>query len=297
MSTEDEIAATFHDAGARGFLHARRISPDGRRPAAIEIDADRPVAAASVIKIVFALAFARAVAAGRLDPRERIAGPDELRVGGSGTAGFVDTPLVSLRDLASLMITVSDNAATDLIYARVGPAAISAVLSDLMLAQTHVRSDMVTAAKRVAAQLGFPDEHDLDSRLATVDPHLIRALGWLDPARSNATTARDMTTLLDAVWTDRAGPPTSCAFVRDAMRRRESTQRLASGFGAEIEVAGKTGTLPFVRNEAGIVTYPDGQCYAVAIFTRTESPLARDAAVDAAIGHAARLAVEALRAP
>jgi beta-lactamase class A len=62
-----------------------------------------------------------------------------------------------------------------------------------------------------------------------------------------------------------------------------------------VELAGKTGTLPFVRNEAGVVTYPDGHRYAVAVFTRTESALDRDAAVDAATGRAARLAVDALR--
>ena len=86
-----------------------------------------------MIKIVFAVAFARAVAAGRLDPRERVEVPAELRLGGSGTAGFADPPLISLRDLALLMMTVSDNAATDLIYAQVGTAATVEVLTDLGL--------------------------------------------------------------------------------------------------------------------------------------------------------------------
>jgi beta-lactamase class A len=104
-----------------------------------------------------------------------------------------------------------------------------------------------------------------------------------------------MTTLLSAIWTDEAGPPEACAFVRDAMARRENTQRLASGFGAEIQVAGKTGTIPFVRNEAGVITQPDGRRYAVAVFTRSDSLAARNASVDAAIGQAGRLAVEALR--
>lgn len=65
-----------------------------------------------------------------------------------------------------------------------------------------------------------------------------------------------------------AGPPQACAFVRDAMGRRENIQRLASGFDATITVAGKTGTIPFVRNEAGVVTYPDGRRYAVAAIAR-----------------------------
>jgi beta-lactamase class A len=295
MDVLADITAIFDAAGARGYLHAREIAPrhgDGRE---VDLDADHPVSAASVIKVVFAVAFARAVAEGRLDPRTRLEVPAELRLGGSGTAGFADPALVSLRDLALLMMTVSDNAATDIVYAQVGVEAIAAVVSDLALTGTHVRSDMTSAHRSVAAELGFPDTEDLDTRLAAADPAAVRSLAWLDPARANATTPRDMTTLLSAIWTDQAGPPEACAFVRDAMARRENTQRLASGFGAEIQVAGKTGTIPFVRNEAGVVTHPDGRRYAVAVFTRSDSPAARNPSVDAAIGQAGRLAVEALR--
>jgi beta-lactamase class A len=157
MDVLADITAIFDAAGARGYLHAREIAPrhsDGRE---VDLDADHPVSAASVIKVVFAVAFARAVAEGRLDPRTRVEVPAELRLGGSGTAGFADPALVSLRDLALLMMTVSDNAATDIIYAQVGAGAIAAVLSDLALTGTHVRSDMTSAHRSVAAELGFPD--------------------------------------------------------------------------------------------------------------------------------------------
>ena len=297
MGVRDEIATTFDAVGARGFVHACAIGGARDAAAEIDLDADHPVSAASVIKIVFAVAFARAAAAGRLDPRVRVEVPAELRLGGSGTAGFADPPLVSLRDLARLMMSVSDNAATDLIYAHVGVEAIRAVLTELGLSDTHVRSDMTSAHRRVVAELDLPEDGDLDAALAAADPEAVRALAWLDPARANATTPRDMTSLLAAIWTDHAGPPDACAWVREAMGRRENTQRLAAGFDAEIHVAGKTGTIPFVRNEAGVVTYPEGRRYAVAIFTRSESRTARNAPVDAAIGQAGRLAVEALRRP
>ncbi len=57
-------------------------------------------------------------------------------------------------------------------------------------------------------------------------------------------------------------------------------------------LAAKTGTLPAVRNEAGVVTYPDGRRYAVAVFTRAHSLAERLSAVDAATG---RFAVVHLR--
>ncbi len=47
--------------------------------------------------------------------------------------------------------------------------------------------------------------------------------------------------------------------------------RLSSGFPPGVRIAAKTGTLPTWRNEAGVVTYPDGRQHAVAVFTRAAS--------------------------
>ncbi len=291
----EQIAARFAGMGARGYVHARSVH-NNPQSLDVAIDADAAVCAASVIKVVFAVAFVRAVHAGMLDPTERIEVPEALRIGGSGTAGFADPPLVSLHDLALSMMSVSDNAATDIIFASVGRDAIEAVIADLELTGTRVVRDMLSGARQVADQLGFPDTRDLDARLAKADPAAVRALDWLDATRSNAMTPRDATTLLSAIWNDEAAPPQACATVRRMMAQQHNTQRLASGFSDDVAVAGKTGTLPTVRNEAGVVTYPGGQAYAVSVFTRTESLADRNAALDAAIGRAAAIAVAALHA-
>jgi beta-lactamase class A len=284
------LAARFSRVGARGFVHARDLATG----AEVGLNADTPVSVASVIKIAFAIAFAREIAEGRLDGSARVEVPTELRLGGSGTAGFLDTPLVSLRDLARSMLTVSDNAATDIVLHRTGVGAVTALLHELGLHGTHARHDMAGAHHRVVAELGLDPARDLDAQLAQADPDAVRALSWLDPAHANATTPRDTTALLAAIWNDEAGPPDACAFVREVMGEQVSTQRLAAGFGPEVAVAGKTGTLPGVRNEAGVVQLADGRRYAVAVFTRCESLADRNAPVDAAIGDVARMAVEAL---
>jgi beta-lactamase class A len=51
-----------------------------------------------------------------------------------------------------------------------------------------------------------------------------------------------------------------------------------------------------VRNEMGVVTYPDRAAYAVAVFTRREPGNPTEPAViDAAIGRTARALVDRLR--
>ena len=115
------------------------------------------------------------------------------------------------------------------------------------------------------------------------------------PGAHHLVHPREVTTLLDAIWTDRAAGPTACEQVRVIMADQIWPHRLTSGFDAEVRIAAKTGTLPAVRNEAGVLTYPDGHRYAVAVFTHAESLAERQPAVDTAIGRTARLAVDHLR--
>lgn len=81
------------------------------------------------------------------------------------------------------------------------------------------------------------------------------------------------------------------------LRLQVCRHRLASGFPTDdVRVAGKTGTLLNLRNEIGVVELPDGHRYAVAVFTRADSTAIRNAAAETAIGTAARLAIDQLRA-
>ena len=62
-----------------------------------------------------------------------------------------------------------------------------------------------------------------------------------------------------------------------------------------MRISGKTGTLPTIRNEVGVVEYDDGRRFAVAVFTRAGDARAQVPARDAFIGFAAARAVESLR--
>ncbi len=90
-------------------------------------------------------------------------------------------------------------------------------------------------------------------------------------------------------------PAAACAEVRRLMGQQAS-HRLAVGFPDGIMVQAKSGSLMGrIRNEVGVVTYPDGRRYAVAVFTRSRTGAARQPAIDRAIDAAAALAVEQIR--
>jgi beta-lactamase class A len=121
-------------------------------------------------------------------------------------------------------------------------------------------------------------------------------IGVYEAANASASSARDMTLLLRRLWTGELLSPEQTAFVQATMRRQVFLHRLASGFPHDaVRVAGKTGTFGALRHEVGVVTLPDGAAFAVAIFTLAARGDFRQPRVDAAIGEAARQAVDLLR--
>lgn len=303
-ATEDRIGQIFAEAGARGQLHAVPVRADlpaadgtdgGREDREVAVGADDAVVIASIFKILLVLEFARQVVAGQLDPRERVRVTSADRLGGWGTAGCLDDVELSLRDLAYFAMSVSDNSAADLLLGRVGLDTVTLLAKELGLDRTRVVGGPRDLLESMLAEVGARDEREFAVRYPALPDERKRRLAVLDPRHTTASTPREITRLLRLVWTDAAGPPEACAFVRDLMGKQVFRHRLASGFPDDVTVAAKTGTLPGLHMEAGVARYPDGERYAIAVFARTHDLTASRATVDAAIGRAAGMAAAFLR--
>ena len=284
-----ELDDVFARAGATGRLHAREIGTDRE----VGLGADEPVVLASTFKVPVALEVFAQAADGELDLTERVGVPVEGRAPGpSGLSVFAHEAEVSLHDLARSMITVSDNAATDVVCDRVGLDRVAARLAALGLDEVVIPDDcrgIVATVFVDAARAGLPGDAFPD------DPEVLLGLRALDPLQTDRGTPRAMTRLLELIWTDAAGPAQACAQVREVMGQQVWPHRLTAGFPADVTVAGKTGTLPSQHNEVGVVGYPDGRSFAVAVYVRSQRFELRQPLLDRAIGDAARIAVDALR--
>ena len=105
-----EFSELYARAGCQGWLCVREIDGDGE----VAYGADEPVATASVFKVAVALEVFRQASAGRLDVRERVrAGPERRTPGPTGLSVCGDEAELSVRDLVTMMLTISDTAATD----------------------------------------------------------------------------------------------------------------------------------------------------------------------------------------
>ncbi|MEU3098720.1 serine hydrolase [Streptomyces sp. NPDC006967] len=303
-ATEDRVLRVFAEAGARGQLHVVPVractpaagEPDGELDVReVAVGADDAVVIASIFKILLVLEFARQAVAGQLDPTERVRVTSADRLGGWGTAGCLDDVELSLRDLAYFAMSVSDNSAADLLLDRVGLDTVRLLAKELGLHRTCLVGGPRDLLVAMLAEVGARDEREFAVRYPALPDERKRRLAVLDPRHTTSSTPREITRLLRLIWTDAAGPPEACALVRDLMSKQVFRHRLVSGFPDGVAVAAKTGTLPGLHMEAGVARYPDGECYAIAVFARTHDLTISRVTVDAAIGRAAGIAAAFLR--
>ncbi len=295
---EAELDQIFERAGCTGALHVARISDR----AEVALREDEEWLAASVIKVAIGLEFYAQVEEGRIDARAAvILDPARRTPGPTGVSIAEDPVTMSLGDLCAAMLTVSDNAATDAVLECVTMSAVNERLRSLGCDATVLVASIHELLDSLAEDLGFADYATLlraqddelgrAARTAATDRARIGSSRVLDPARSNRTTARDMTRLMVAIWTDRAASPRACAKLRHVMGQ-QVTRRLAIAVPDGGVLAAKTGALfGRVRNEVAAITTPGGETYGVAVLTRPHRAYERVGEIDHAIGLAVMRAV------
>ena len=206
-----------------------------------------PRAAASTIKLAVLVALFRAVDADRLclDETHILGAAD--KVGGSGVLGALHDGLaLTLRDLAYLMIAISDNTASNLLIDAVGGLeAVNATSRDLGLRDT-------TLGRKFYGRPARGDE------------------------RENVTAAADLAALLAAILGSHAASPASCERMLALLRAQQHRDRLACFLPAGIAYAGKGGSLPGMALDAGILFAPAGPLIVAALAGGLPDPFAAD---------------------
>jgi beta-lactamase class A len=117
-----------------------------------------PTASTIKLAVVYEL-FAQA-AEGKVRFDETIVLDRAKAVGGTGVLFHLGTPTLSIRDYATLMVTVSDNTATNVLIDRLGMANIAQRMQALGLGDTRLRRHMMDAeaARRGDENVSTPDE-------------------------------------------------------------------------------------------------------------------------------------------
>jgi beta-lactamase class A len=253
MSIQAQIQSRLQAFDGRVGLLARDLDTGEE----LQARADEPFPSASLIKVAVMLEAFQQAADGRLKLGERVPVSDTEKVGGSGVlAGLEAGVAPTVADLVELMITISDNTATNLLIARVGTLSVEARLRALGLERTRLF--------RPTFRDGQPD----------LDPQGEREFGL------GVTTPREMARLFELIATGRAVDAPSSARMLEILRRQQVGTMIPRGLPdlPGLQVGNKTGSdeekqadahgvKRHVRSDAAIVTGP-GLRYVIVICAR-----------------------------
>lgn len=246
--------------------------PVGRPERTIGHNLDELYPTASVFKAPLLYALYQMVDRGEIDLTRRVRIEEQHRVPGSGVLQDLDPGLEpTIRDLAVLMVVVSDNEATDLLYTIVGTERIHASLDALDLRRTRV--PMTT--RQLLYDLVGLDASDPDATIAMFrqrsrdKQYNYDGAAWSDREGSgnDLTTPREMARLFDAIEQGIGISAAAREGIVDILKRQKFTERIPALLPEAVEVAHKTGSVKGVRNDAGIVYAPTGP-YVISLFSK-----------------------------
>jgi len=208
---------------------------------------------------------------------------------------------LTIRNLLGLMLRVSDNMATDLLFrAAGGGEAITARMAALGAA--GIRVDRPTWAI-IANWLGRTDVGvavpiDAIEYNALVAPEHLAELQDAEIERLNAAFNADprdtatpaaMATLLRKIWLREILSEESSALLLDIMYRCQTGEaRLKGVLPPGTRVAHKTGTIGETANDVGVIDLPGGAGHVVCVVFLKESKLEDNAAMEPVIAQIAR---------
>jgi beta-lactamase class A len=244
-------------------LYARQLNT-GKT---LAINADEPVQTASVIKLGLLYEAMVEVREGKAHWDEKIAVPANYTVGGSGFLQFFDTPMtLTLKDVLSLMVIVSDNSATDLAIDRFGVDSVNTRMTQLGLKNTwlYKRISKPAVGAMPADQpkfgLGKTTPREMGILMETIGRCELHPLGSAAaPGEEKFGPVDDQ----DRAICKAALHILSSQFYRDTVPRYLDTVDTSEHGSA---IASKTGSLNAVRNDVAIVAGKTGPIV-LSIFT------------------------------
>lgn len=200
----------------------------------IDLDGGTLYASASTIKLPILVAFFQDVDAGKVRLDEMLTLKSEMIADGSGDMQYkkVGTPFSAL-DVATKMMVISDNTATNMLIERLGgKAALNQRFQSWGLTTTAIRN-----------------------RLPDVEG-------------TNTTSPKELANLLSVVNRGNLVSLPSRDRLLSIMQRNEINNLLPQGLGTGASIAHKTGNIGSLLADAGIVDLPTGKRYAIAVLVK-----------------------------
>ncbi|PTY81853.1 hypothetical protein B5V88_02265 [Heyndrickxia sporothermodurans] len=208
----------------------------------ISKNSKREMSSASLIKIPIIMAAFQQAELGKIDLEEKIEVKPEHKVGGSGVIQYLtEGTLLSVKDLLTLMIIVSDNTATNMMIDLVGQETIN--YFNKQIGCNHTR---------------------LERRLMD---YVARDMG-LD----NVTSASDMVIFLKEIVENQFLTSKSTYEILNILSGQQFQDKLPAMMDSDhVFVANKTGEIPGVEHDVAIIRHNDDQVFMAVLIDQLEN--------------------------
>jgi beta-lactamase class A len=251
------VESAVKSAEQGGVIGVSVIGPDGSR---WSHNGDRKFRAASTVKIPLMIEIFRQIDRGErtLDDMH-VLRAGEKAMGSGVLLHMHDDIEITLRDLIYLMISISDNTATNVLIDYATMPAVNKTIGELGMTGSNL-------GRAMKGRPAVPGEEE------------------------NWATPDDYTLVVKAILDGTAASEGSCAEMKEMLRKQQNSRRIARFLPEDDSITWgtKTGSIKGVTNDAGFVTTPAGTLF-VAVFCED---LADQHAGEAAIGEITRAALE-----
>ena len=223
---------------------------------------------ASVCKVTVMMELFRQAEAGHLslDDRRRFKGDAICRGGSQVLDGTQDAPELTLRHYCRLMITVSDNTATDFLMGvlveTVGEEAVNAMLDDMGYTRTRTPVTMGRYHYRMAG-LGdevptCPENDELQRKRSQDHGHDYESLSYTDSPANNVAAPREMADMLKKIHYGQMLSARSSEEMLAMLKDGRDRRMIPRYIKPEITIAHKYGSSGIIKGNVGIIYLPSG---------------------------------------
>ncbi|MBT2661265.1 serine hydrolase [Bacillus sp. ISL-45] len=208
----------------------------------IEINSNEVYQSASLIKLPILFEALRQIEAGKLQKESQVCIEEKDRIGDTGVLQLMTVKQLPVMDLLSLMIIVSDNSATNLLIDLIGKGSINSTISRLGMRNSILQRKMLDFA---AIQSG------LDNYTSAADIALCLKEGTYGGSLNHESRSIFHSLLLQQQFKEKLP-----VYMDDTL----------------LKIGNKTGELPGVEHDCGIIIYGKKQAFIVVLIDELIEP-------------------------
>jgi len=229
------------------------------------VNGDKRFLTASVFKIPILVELYNQVECGDLSLDETIILKKYDKAPGSGILKELRPGLkLTLKDLSILMMAISDNTATDMLLNKVGKEKVNTTMCKIGLKDTKIifscrelLYDLVNLKKETPIEEALKVEEEIGINK--------NARCLTDYRNNNVTTPKETTYLFEKIFKCEILTKHACGEILKTLKKCQTNWRIPRYLPENVKIAHKTGAMPGVANDTGIIFTENGN-YILSIF-------------------------------